>query len=106
MRKYRNKPCEIDGIRFDSQAEGRRYEQLKLLERAGEIREITLQPKFPIVVNGRKIGRYTADFAYFDRLTGKRVYEDVKGVKTQVYKLRKKLVEALHDVTITEVVRP
>lgn len=109
MRKYRNTPTVIDGIRFDSQAEGRRYSQLKLLEKAGEIKNIELQPKFPMEVNGKKVGRYTADFAYHDRATGKQVVEDVKSPSTakgEAYRLRKKLVEALYGITITEVVRP
>lgn len=106
MNKYNAQAVEVDGIRFASKAEAKRYGQLKLLEMAGYIRDIVLQPKFPIEIKGKKVGSYAADFSYFDRITGKRTYEDVKGVKTPVYKLKKKLVEALYDITITEVTRP
>jgi hypothetical protein len=94
MTKYRAQPVVIDGIRFASKAEARRYGQLKLLEKAGEISGLQLQPKFPIVVNGVKVCAYIADFAYFTA-TG-RVVEDVKGVQTPMFRLKRKLVEAIY----------
>ena len=100
--KYRNVKSVVDGITFDSKAEAKRYMELKLLERAGEIENLTLQPKFDCVIDGKKVCSYRADFSYFTR--EKRVVEDVKGYKTSVYKLKKKLVEALFaGVTITEI---
>lgn len=100
--KYRNIRTEIDGIRFDSRAEAVRYQELKLLEKAGKIRQLELQPKFVCYVNGEKVCTYRADFAYFTDLG--RVVEDVKGVRTPVYKLKKKLVEALYPgVKIKEI---
>jgi len=102
MTKYSAIPTFIDGIRFASKAEARRYSELKILERAEKITHLELQPKFTCIVNGTKVCTYIADFAYFTDKT--RVIEDVKGVKTPVYKLKKKLVEALcPGVTITEV---
>lgn len=109
MNKYRAQPVVIDGIRFDSKAEGRRYGQLKLLEAAKEICRLELQPVFPLVVNGERIGKFTADFAYVDRLTDKYIVEDVKSpitAKGEAYRLRKKIAEACHGITITEVMRP
>lgn len=88
--------------RFDSKAEARRYDALRLAERAGEITALELQPAFPIAVNGRAICTYRADFRYTDR-AGRVVVEDVKGVKTPVYRLKKKLTEAQYGITITEV---
>lgn len=106
MSKYRAQPVEIDGIRFASKAEGRRYEQLKLLREAGEIKDLQLQPAFPVQVNERDICSYKADFLYYDKRTNRLIIEDVKGVRTPVYKLKKKLVEALYGIEITEVTRP
>ena len=100
--KYRNVKTVVDGVTFDSGAEARRYGELKLLERAGEIENLELQPKFDCIIDGKKVCRYRADFSYFTK--EKRVVEDVKGFKTPVYRLKKKLVEALFPgVTITEI---
>tara|TARA_R100000781_G_scaffold54064_1_gene35366 strand:+ start:365 stop:676 length:312 start_codon:yes stop_codon:yes gene_type:complete len=101
--KYRNKKTEVDGIIFDSKAEAKRYTELKLLEKANAISDLRLQPKFDCVINGKKICSYRADFDYYEY--DKYVCEDVKGFKTPVYRLKKKLVEALHNVKIVEVRR-
>jgi hypothetical protein len=101
--KYGAKSIEIDGHKFPSLAEGRRYEELKLLQYGGAIEGLELQPIFPLSVNGVKIGTYRADFTYRDCETGEQVVEDVKGVATPVYKLKAKLVRALYGVTVQEV---
>lgn len=101
--KYSNVKCEEDGYRFDSQAERRRYRELKHLVAAGAIEGLVLQPPFPLEVNGQKIATYRADFLYFDRERGQAVVEDVKGALTPVYRLKKKLVKAIHGVEIEEV---
>lgn len=102
--KYRAKPTTIDGIRFASKKESERYALLKTWEKDGTIRDLELQPKFPILVNGVKIGRYVADFAYRDGESGAKIVEDVKGYKTDLYKFKKKLVEAIYPhVRIQEV---
>ena len=100
--KYRNRVTNLDGIRFASEAEARRYSYLKIRLRIGEISDLELQPKFPIAVNDKRICNYIADFRYKENATGKVVVEDVKGVKTPLYKLKKKLVEALYGVSIIE----
>lgn len=99
--KYGIAPVEqrtVDGIVFDSQAEARRYGELKLLERGKFIHKLELQPCYPIQVNGKHICTYVGDFRYFEG--GLRVLEDVKGMQTPEFKLKKKLVEALYDVKI------
>lgn len=117
--KYRAKPCVIDGIRFASQKEGRRFQELKLLEKAGEIRKLELQPEFPLQVPAMHlfptmenaivlagVGVYRADFAYDLHLGGgayARIIEDVKGVRTPVYRLKKKMVEKSYGITIREI---
>lgn len=104
MTKYKAKKVVIDGILFDSKAEAARYGQLRLLERAGEIRNLEIHPKFPITINGEKVCTYVADFAYFT--ANERVVEDVKSkpTKTPVYRLKRKLVTALYPgVEIIEV---
>tara|TARA_Y100000401_G_scaffold116933_1_gene124018 strand:+ start:2056 stop:2373 length:318 start_codon:yes stop_codon:yes gene_type:complete len=100
--KYRAVKTEVDGIMFDSKREAARYMVLVLLERQKKISNLELQPKFDCIVNEKKICSYRADFRYFT--ANGCVVEDVKGVKTAVYRLKKKLVEALYPgVKIQEV---
>lgn len=98
--KYRAQPVVIDGLRFASKKEGARYVELKLLEKAGHIKNLELQPRYDMIVNGVNCGYYKADFRYFQG--GKRIVEDVKGVRTPVYALKCKLVKALYNVEILE----
>ncbi len=110
--KYGAIKTTIDGIVFASKAEARRYAELRLLEKAGEIKGLELQPKFPIYVarpgslsrTEKPVCTYIADFRYRQGPTGILTVEDVKGVKTAIYRLKKKLVEAQYpNVTITEI---
>jgi hypothetical protein len=101
--KYRNRKTELDGFTFDSKKEANRYATLKLLEKAGEIKNLRLQVPFALNVEGHKICRYIADFTYTDVKKGKEVIEDVKGMKTDVYRLKKKLMLACHNIEIQEV---
>ena len=83
----------VAGITFDSLAEMNRYLELKMLEKSGVISSLELQPKFLLIPKTEKGGRavyYYADFKYTK--DGNLVYEDVKGVETEVYKLKKKLL--------------
>lgn len=103
--KFLNKPTTIDGITFDSATEARRYQELKQLEKYGEIFELERQPRFPIEVNGHKITRYTADFRYRDK-DGVVHVEDVKSPRTaqdRAYIIRRKLLFACHGITVEEV---
>lgn len=100
--KYRARPVTIDGIRFASKAEGKRYTELKLLERAGEIKALELQPRYPLNVQGTKVGEYRADFTYVETRTGKRVIEDVKGMRTPLYSWKRKHFEIQYGTEITE----
>lgn len=102
--KYRAEPTKVDGIRFASKGEGRRYGELKLLQAAGEISELGLQPRFPLVVNGVELGFYIADFIYLNK-AGRCVVEDFKGMNTALYVLKKKLMKACHGIDITEIRR-
>lgn len=99
--KYHNRKTAIDGLVFDSSAEARRYNQLLYLLRAGVISDLRRQVKFPLAVAGVTICNYIADFAYMDG--GKQVVEDVKGVTTPVYRLKKKLMWAILGIAIREV---
>lgn len=98
--KYRAIKTVVDGVKFDSKKEAARYQELKLLEKAGEIMYLTLQPRFDLIVNGVKCGFYKADFQYLT--VGKTVVEDVKGMKTPVYNLKKKLIKAIYGFDIFE----
>lgn len=109
--KYGAKPTVIDGIRFASLAESRRYQELKLLEKAGKIHDLRLQPEWPLIAKGGgPVGKYRADFEYCTCEGGapnctfsSPVFEDVKGMKTPMYRWKKKHVEAQYGITITEV---
>jgi len=98
--KYNAKKTVVDGITFDSKKEARRYSELKLLEKCGEIHSLELQPRFDLIVNGAKCGYYKADFRYTEK--SKEIVEDCKGFKTPVYRLKKKLVKAIYGVDILE----
>lgn len=103
--KYRNEKTEIDGIKFASKRESKRYGELKLLERAGEIRFLRLQPKFPLIVGETKVAEYWADFAYVRNVDDVQIIEDVKSPitrKNPVYRLKFKIMAAmgLHIVEV------
>ena len=97
MSKYYNKKTIVNGIQFDSKKEANRYYELALLERAGVISNLELQPKFLLQEGFAKDGKryrkieYVADFMYQEN--GQTVVEDVKGKETEVFKLKHKLFE-------------
>lgn len=116
--KYGAVKTTVDGITFHSAKEARRYQELKLWERSGGIRNLALQPGFDLAVHGAefvktglptKIGTYIGDFLYeeCDHANGhsgwKRVVEDVKGFKTPLYRWKKKHVEAQYGIQIREI---
>ena len=103
------KKTEVDGHKFDSKKEAVRYQELKLLERAGKIQNLQIQPRFQLsnhattvkYPNGR-IAAYTADFEYLDLETGQLVTEDVKGSwVTDIAKLRMAVFEAIYLRKVT-----
>ena len=98
--KYRAIKTIVDGIKFDSKKEAMRYVQLKLLVKSGVISGLKLQPRFDITINDCKCGFYKADFEYIEN--NKTVIEDVKGMKTPVYNLKKKLIKAIYGIEIFE----
>jgi len=104
MNKYHAKKCEMDGIKFDSLRERDRYCDLKAAQQANEISNLKVHVPFSIDINGKHVCKYIADFVYSD-ICGDRqtVVEDVKGVRTAVYRLKKKLMLACHGIEITEV---
>lgn len=104
MSKYGNRRTVIDGIAFDSAKEARRYMELRLLQRAGKIKDLKLQVSFELLPKCRKnrAVKYVADFVYIDE-NGNKIVEDAKGYRTEVYKLKKKMMLALLGIEITEV---
>ena len=92
--------CSAGSATFDSKGELRRWHELLLLEKAGEIRRLERQPEFAFNEGDKAIFKYRADFAYFEGQT--RIIEDFKGFKTREYKLKKKLVEARFHISIRE----
>lgn len=126
MNKYGNKKVTIDGEVFDSKREAKRYQELKLLEMCGAIRDLERQVTFELIpaqreestrvyTKGRKKGQpiegkiiekavsYIADFVYTDTATGKEVVEDAKGMRTKDYIIKRKLMLYIHGVKIREV---
>lgn len=107
MSKYHSRKTEIDGIMFDSKREANRYCELKLMERAGEITDLRRQVRYeinqPYEIAGKKVRGiyYVADFVYCEK--GEPVIEDVKGMRTDVYKIKKKLFESKYKIQIKEV---
>ena len=105
--KYNAAGERSDGMWFASAAEGKRYLQLKAMVERNMIDNLRCQVKLPCVVNNKLICTYIADFAYVvidDRGTAIRsVWEDVKGMVTDVYKIKKKLVQAVHHIEILEI---
>jgi len=104
--KYGAQRTTVDNIAFASVKEARRYQQLKLLEQAGEIVGLCLQPEYVLSVATddpqapKQIGVYRGDFEYAQ--AGQHVVEDVKGFKTPLYKWKKKHVEAQYGIVIKE----
>jgi len=96
--KYGNIKSEVDGIRFDSKLEARRYCVLKLLQQAGQISDLKLQVPYKLEINGSLVCKYVADFVYQEN--GQMVVEDSKGVETPEFKLKKKLMKAIHGIEI------
>ena len=101
--KYGAIRTEVDGVVFASKAEAHHYTELKALQQAGVIRDLELQPRYPLTVNGLLCGTYVADFRYVDAASGDLVVTDVKGVRTPVYRLKRKLMEAIYRIRIVEV---
>ena len=123
-RKYGNRKVMVDGIKFDSQHEAERYQELKLLLRAGKIKDLQLQVKFVLIPtqhenyprysgktgkrlkDGQRVVEketyYLADFVYRNT-AGELVVEDAKGVRTEGYIMKRKLMLERHGIRIQEV---
>lgn len=99
--KYHSRPTVVDGIRFASQREANRYQELLYLLQAGSIQDLVLQVRYPLLVAGQKVAVYVADFVY--RADDQDVVEDAKGVRTPVYRLKAKMFQAQYGYAIREV---
>ena len=108
--KYNNKKIIVDGQKFDSKKEANRYKELRLLERAGEIKDLRTQVKFKLIpaqrdeATGKVVERecsYKADFVYEE--DGKTVVEDVKGFRTKEYIIKRKLLLWKYGIRIREI---
>jgi len=121
--KYNNVKTVVDGIKFDSKREASRYGELKLLEKSGDIFNLQLQPKYTFEINNMILRNekksngakgapvsYTADFRYKvetlhhlgDKPIIKLIIEDSKGFKTDIYKIKKALMLAVHGIEVFE----
>src|SRR5512137_1853211 len=104
--KFNAKKTEIDGIVFHSRKESVRYSQLKLYEKGGLISDLRLQVPYDLipklVINGKteRAIKYVADFVYYDTVHKCEVVEDVKGMITDVFKLKYRLMKLQHGIDI------
>lgn len=98
--KFNAKKTEVDGITFDSKAEARHWCELKIRERAGEIKDLQRQVEYRLEVNGHLVCKYIADFEYIEN--GKMVTADTKGMILPEFRLKAKLFRAIHgrDIVI------
>lgn len=103
-RKYHNTKTQINGQKFDSQKEARRFVELQMLEKQGLIKDLQCQVKFELIPkqSGERACNYIADFVYKEASSGVTVVEDVKGFKTADYKIKRKLMLYIHGLKITE----
>lgn len=103
MTKYGARKTVVDGITFDSKREARRYVELRLLQRAGEISELELQKRYELIPKQGKERPvyYTADFVYKDK-NGETVVEDAKGCRTRDYIIRRKLMLWRYGIKVRE----
>lgn len=98
--KYGNIPITLSGYRFDSKREGYRWLELRQQEIEGKITKLARQVVFPLIINGQLICKYRADFVY--HRNGLRIIEDSKGVRTDAYRIKAKLMKAILDIEILE----
>jgi hypothetical protein len=98
--KYHNVKVETEEGAVDSKREAKRLRDLRLRQRAGQISDLRTQVKYSLDVNGHHICDYFADFVYLEN--GVKIVADAKGIKTPVYKLKKKLMKAIHAIEIME----
>lgn len=108
--KYRNVLCEADGIKFKSKLERQRYLDLRALEHAKLVSDLQVHPRFAINWPNGSAGRpvkicdVELDFAYYDNVRKKRIFEDTKGRDNPMSQLKRKLVQAAHAIEV-ELVR-
>ena len=103
--KYGAKAVEVDGTRFPSKAEARRYRELKLMEKANVIVGLKVHPRYDLLaIGGVKVCVYEGDFEYQVPGNGL-VTEDVKGVRTPLYKLKARWFEAQYGRPIVEITK-
>lgn len=100
--KYNAKKTVVDEIEFDSEKEARRYKELKLLLKAGEIGLLERQVAFELNEGGQFSYTYVADFVYILASTGEKIVEDVKGYKTKEYRKKRKLMKKVYGIVIKE----
>lgn len=106
--KFSNRPLrgQFCGVMHQSTGEARRCDELHLMQKGGLIRDLEAHPqvRYDLTVNGVHVCNYLADFRYFDIERGETVVEDFKGYQTEVSKLKLKLMEACHGISV-ELVR-
>lgn len=106
--KYNNKITVVDNIKFHSRKESLRYSQLKLYEKGELIANLRLQVAYELipklVINGKteRAIKYVADFVYTDTVNNREIVEDCKGFKTDIYKLKYRLMKHVHGIDIKE----
>ncbi len=98
--KYGNRKTVVNGITFDSKREAAYYGELLQRAKAGEIDEVELQKPFVLSINGSLVCTYRADFAFYDRRERRPRVVDVKGVVTPEFRIKAKLMWAIHGIEV------
>lgn len=104
--KYGNEVTIVDGVKIDSKLESNRYQELRLMQKSGDISGLARQVKINLIPKqaGERACDFVCDFVYTTR-NGEKVYEDAKGVLTPTYIIKRKLMKWLHGITVREVYR-
>ena len=100
--KFGNVPTVVNGHTFHSKKEARRFVELDAMQRGGLISDLRRQVWYDLDVAGERICRYCADFVYYDNQRKEEVVEDPKGFQTDTYRIKKRLMKAIHGIEIEE----
>jgi hypothetical protein len=104
--KFGNVPTKVDGIQFASKLEAARYKELKKWQKKGIIYDLKVHPTFKLEHLGLFICKYTADFSYYRKGYNDLIVEDTKGVITDVFTIKKRLMYALKGIAVKIIRRP
>lgn len=101
--KYHAKITVVDNIKFRSKLEAKRWAELRFMERAGLIHDLKHHTRYPFFIDSVYIAFYESDFEYVEKKTGDKIVEDTKGYATDVYKIKRRLMQAIYGIEVKEI---